>query len=70
MSFIAGWYLIYTRSRHEKKVAELLKEKNILHFLPMQKKVKNWDDRKKTVLTPLFHHTFLYAWKNYGNSTT
>lgn len=47
------WYVIYTRSRAEKKVeAELLAQK-IECFLPLQKKLRQWKDRKKWVETPL-----------------
>ncbi len=48
------WYAVYTKSRNEKKVAELFAEKEIEHFLPLVKKVKQWSDRLKTVEEPLF----------------
>ncbi len=50
-----NWYAIYTRPRHEKKVYEILIEKEIEAFLPMIKKVSQWKDRKKKIDTPLFN---------------
>jgi transcription elongation factor/antiterminator RfaH len=48
------WYAIYTRPRWEKKVAHLLEEKKIEHYLPLQKILKQWSDRRKWVREPLF----------------
>jgi transcriptional antiterminator RfaH len=48
------WYLIYTKPRAEKKVANLLKCKDIEVFLPLQKTLRQWSDRKKWVEEPLF----------------
>lgn len=48
------WYAAYTRPRWEKKVASLLEEKNIENYLPLQKILKQWSDRKKWVREPLF----------------
>ncbi len=48
------WYAVYTRPRWEKKVASLLLEKGIEHYCPINKTVKQWSDRKKVVLEPLF----------------
>ena len=50
-----SWYAVYTRSRAEKKVYQDLTEKGIHVYLPMQKKMRQWSDRKKIVETPLFH---------------
>ncbi len=48
-----AWYVVYTRSRAEKKVFEELSIKNIECFLPLQKKLRQWKDRKKWIETPL-----------------
>ncbi|MCD6353930.1 MAG: UpxY family transcription antiterminator [Prolixibacteraceae bacterium] len=48
-----AWYVIYTRSRAEKKVYTELTSKNIECFLPLQKKLRQWKDRKKWVEMPL-----------------
>jgi transcription antitermination factor NusG len=47
------WHVIYTRSRAEKKVHIELGLNNIESFLPLQKKLRQWKDRKKWVEVPL-----------------
>ena len=49
-----NWYAIYTRPRWEKKVASLLEEKGIIHYCPITKVTRQWSDRKKVVLEPVF----------------
>lgn len=49
-----NWYAIYTKPRWEKKVAQLLEEKGIENYCPLNKVVKQWSDRKKVVLEPIF----------------
>ena len=49
------WFVIYTKSRIEKKVAELLQKNGVEVFCPLVKLKKNWSDRKKIVETPLFN---------------
>lgn len=53
-SLKTGWHVLYVRSRCEKKVEALLKEKEQIVFLPMVKTVRKWSDRKKVIETPLF----------------
>ena len=48
------WYALYTKSRNEKMVATILKEKGIEVYLPLLKTLKQWSDRKKWVEEPLF----------------
>jgi len=48
------WYALYTRPRWEKKVADLLEKKKIEVYCPLNKVEKQWADRKKVVLEPLF----------------
>jgi transcriptional antiterminator RfaH len=60
-NFHAGWYLMYTRPRHEKKVHAGLKEMDISSILPMRKTLRVWHDRKKIVDEPLFpSYVFVY----------
>lgn len=60
-NFHAGWYLIYTKPRHEKKVHAELMEININSFLPLTKKLHTWHDRKKYIDEPLFpSYVFVY----------
>ncbi|MBU0711218.1 UpxY family transcription antiterminator [bacterium] len=47
------WFALYTKSRHEKKVKELLDEKCIENYLPLKKEYHQWTDRKKLVEVPL-----------------
>jgi transcriptional antiterminator RfaH len=47
------WYAAYTRSRAEKKVLEELQRQGIDAYLPLQKKLKKWSDRRKWVEEPL-----------------
>ncbi|OOQ58063.1 UpxY family transcription antiterminator [Mucilaginibacter pedocola] len=47
------WYPVYTNPRAEKKALEALTEKGIETYLPLQKKLKQWSDRKKWVEEPL-----------------
>ena len=48
------WYAVYTRSRHEKFVAQELAAKGVEHFLPLVPCRKRWSDRYVTVHEPLF----------------
>lgn len=48
------WYPVYTRSRAEKQAFELLQNKGMEVYLPLQKTLKRWSDRKKWVTEPLF----------------
>ncbi len=48
------WHAVYTKPRWEKKVAALLEAKGIEYYCPLNKVVRQWSDRKKTVLEPLF----------------
>ncbi|MEX8548509.1 MAG: UpxY family transcription antiterminator [Mucilaginibacter sp.] len=48
------WYPVYTHSRAEKQAYDLLLKKGIEAYLPLQKTLKQWSDRKKWVSEPLF----------------
>jgi transcriptional antiterminator RfaH len=47
------WYAVYTKSRSEKKLMELLTEKGIEAYVPLRKVLHTWSDRKKLVLEPI-----------------
>ncbi len=49
------WYVIYTRSRQEKVVAERLSTAGYEVYLPLIKVISQWSDRKKLVEKPLFN---------------
>ena len=48
------WLAIYTRPRWEKKVNQLLKEKGVESYCPLNKVRRKWSDRVKIVEEPLF----------------
>jgi len=48
------WFAIYVKSRTEKKVSAELDRLGIDHYLPLIKVLKQWSDRKKWVVEPLF----------------
>lgn len=48
------WRAVYTKPRSEKKVAERLSKNTITVYCPVQTTLKQWSDRKKKVLTPIF----------------
>ena len=48
------WYVIYTKSNCEKKVASMLTKYNIDNYCPLNRTMRQWADRKKMVHTPLF----------------
>lgn len=47
------WYALYTKPRAEKLVFQRLEEVGIETFLPLQKTIRVWSDRKKVVEKPL-----------------
>ncbi|MCW5912368.1 MAG: UpxY family transcription antiterminator [Cyclobacteriaceae bacterium] len=49
------WFVFYTKSRQEKKVRDLLSRRGYEVFLPLQKVMRQWSDRKKKVEAPLFN---------------
>ena len=49
------WFVIYTKPRNEKKVAERLEKLGIIVYCPLVTQIKQWSDRKKKVQAPLFN---------------
>jgi transcription antitermination factor NusG len=49
-----AWYVLYTKPRNEKKVAQLLTQKGIEVYCPLREEVRQWSDRKKKVQEPVF----------------
>ena len=47
------WYALYTKSRAEKKAERELLLKGLEAYLPLEKRLKQWSDRKKWVYEPL-----------------
>lgn len=50
----SSWLVIATRPRAEKKVATALQRLGIAYYLPIQKQLRQWKDRKKWVEVVLF----------------
>jgi transcription antitermination factor NusG len=48
------WLAVYTRPRWEKKVNQLLEEKGVERYCPLNKVRRKWSDRIKVVEEPLF----------------
>ena len=52
---LPGWFALYTTSRHEKRVAEHLGQRQIEHFLPLYHPRRKWKDGSRVTLDlPLF----------------
>lgn len=50
---IRKWYPVYTHARAEKKAFEALLKKGIEAYLPLNRQLKQWSDRRKWVEEPL-----------------
>ncbi|MEO7975799.1 UpxY family transcription antiterminator [Flavobacterium sp.] len=50
-----NWYVVYTKPKWEKKVAEKLNQMGIECYCPVITQIKQWSDRKKKVEVPLFN---------------
>jgi len=48
------WFVLRTRSRHEKRVRDELANRRIEAFLPVYERWSRWKDRRKRVEFPLF----------------
>jgi transcriptional antiterminator NusG len=49
------WFAVFTRSHHEKRVAQYYAERSIEHLLPISRVLRQWSHyRKVTVEMPLF----------------
>jgi transcription antitermination factor NusG len=60
MSENKKWVAVYTKPRSEKKVVEVLTRKKIESFYPLNRVIKQWGDRRKIILEPLFPY-FVFA---------
>ncbi len=50
-----NWYVVYTKPKWEKKVADKLNQLGIECYCPLVTQIKQWSDRKKKVEMPLFN---------------
>jgi transcription antitermination factor NusG len=49
-----NWYAVYTKARHEKRVAAQFGEKHVCAFLPLLRQIHKWSDRQSQVEVPMF----------------
>src|SRR6185437_3549656 len=49
-----SWYAVYTRARHEKRVAEELARRSIEVYLPLYETARQWKNGRHFVQMPLF----------------
>ncbi|MCA1919895.1 MAG: antitermination protein NusG, partial [Flavobacterium piscis] len=49
-----NWYVIYTKPKWEKRVADQLTQLGVNCYCPLIKTTKQYSDRKKTLEVPLF----------------
>jgi len=52
--YTGRWWVIHTKSRHEKALAEELNKREIAHFLPLVHTIRRHGGRKVEVELPLF----------------
>lgn len=53
--FAPKWFAVYTSPRHEKRVGQYLRQKEIEHYLPLYQTQRRWSDGSKVTLDlPLF----------------
>lgn len=50
-----NWYVVYTKPKWERKVAERLNEIGVIAYCPLITKISQWSDRKKKIEVPLFN---------------
>ena len=61
--FEGQWWVVHTRSRNEKALAQDLRSKDISYFLPMSWKVSRKSRRKIRSLLPLFNGYLFFCGK-------
>jgi transcription antitermination factor NusG len=63
------WFAVFTRSHHEKRVAQYYAERNIEHLLPVSRVIRQWSHyRKVTLELPLFPN-YLFVHISRGERT-
>ena len=63
-----NWFVVKTRSRAEQKVAQRISAKGLNVYLPLQKTIRQWSDRKKKVEVPLISSTLFVKTEEKGLS--
>ena len=62
------WYPVYTHPRAEKKAYQSLINKGLESYLPLQRQLKQWSDRKKWVEEPLLKSYLFVRIREYEQS--
>ena len=55
------WFVLYTKSRHERTANEALIEEGYKTYLPLKKELKIRSERKKWVEEPIFKSYKMYT---------
>ncbi len=62
------WFVIYTKSNTEKRVADNLRKRNITVYCPLIREKRTWSDRIRIVESPLFRsYCFVHLPENERN---
>lgn len=64
------WFVLYTKPRNEKKVTSLLADKGVEVYCPQREVIKQWSDRKKKVIEPVFTSYIFVSLENYKEQAT
>lgn len=64
------WYVLYTKPRNEKKTAQKLAEKGITVYCPVQEVIRQWSDRKKKIIEPVFRSYIFVRLEDYKKEQT
>jgi transcriptional antiterminator RfaH len=64
--FVAGWHVLYTMPKHEKKVSIELGRNGYEYYMPVKIIARKWHDRNKYLETPLFQ-SYLFVKLNHVN---
>lgn len=64
-----SWYVLYTKPRNEKKLTSLLSEKGVEVYCPVREVIKQWSDRKKKVIEPVFTSYIFVNLEDYGEES-
>ncbi len=54
------WRVFYTTAKSEKRSERYLRDRGVISFVPTMEVVRQWSDRKKIVVEPLFRN-YLFA---------
>lgn len=50
-----NWKALYVQSRREKQITNRLIKDGVEAYIPLKKEMKQWSDRKKTIISPMLN---------------